>query len=104
MRSKRDKTKRKEELTLPLNSEVIVTSEHGLHARPASNIVQYLDNKSSLVTFTFNGQTINAKSILGILTLAAPQGSKILITVSGNDENEVISSLSSFFNNSFEGF
>lgn len=82
---------------MPLNCEVIVKNKQGLHARPATLIVQLLAESLSEVRFTHDKQTVNAKSILGLLTLAAPYGSRIQISISGEDEAKTKDQLLSFF-------
>lgn len=82
---------------MPLNCEVVVKNKQGLHARPASLIVQLLANSASEVRFTHDKQTVDAKSILGLLTLAAPHGSRIQISISGEDEAKTKDQLLSFF-------
>jgi len=78
-----------------------VKNKMGLHTRPATAIVKLLRHFRSHVTFTFNRKSINAKSILSILMLAARQGSVITITADGEDSAEVIRQLTSAFESEF---
>lgn len=74
----------------------------GLHTRPATAIVKLLQNCKSDVSFTYKKETINAKSILSILMLAAKKNSKIMITVEGHDAEETMDKLIAAFDNQFE--
>lgn len=73
----------------------------GLHTRPATTIVKLLQGCKSDVTFTYKKETINAKSILSILMLAAKKNSKIIIDVIGDDAKETMDKLVDGFNNHF---
>ncbi len=81
---------------------VTVKNDLGLHTRPATMIVRMLQNCKSEVHFTFKKETINAKSILGILMLAARKNSKITVTADGEDAEEVVEKLKSAFDHEFE--
>lgn len=73
----------------------------GLHTRPATMIVKMLQTCRSNVYFTYRHETINAKSILSILMLAATRNSKITITVDGEDADATMKNLISAFENHF---
>jgi phosphocarrier protein HPr len=85
-----------------LSRKVQVKNSMGLHTRPATSIVKLLQSCKSDVAFTYKRETINAKSILSILMLAARQNSKIVITVNGDDANETMDKLIAAFENKFE--
>jgi len=80
---------------------VQVKNRLGLHTRPATMIVKLLQNCKSDVSFTCRKETINAKSILSILMLAAKKNSRITITVEGDDADNTLESLVEAFDNSF---
>ncbi len=67
----------------------------GLHARAAARFVRAAARFRSKVMVTKDGTTTDGKSILGILFLAATTGTEIVITASGEDENEAVDALSS---------
>ncbi len=69
-----------------LQSKVKVKNPLGLHTRPATVIVQMLQNCKSQVSFTYRRETVNAHSILSILMLAVKKNGGITITVEGSDE------------------
>lgn len=86
---------------IKLVSKVQVKNTMGLHTRPATTIVKMLQNSKSDVFFTYKHETINAKSILSILMLAATKNSKITITVEGEDADHTMESLVTAFENHF---
>jgi phosphocarrier protein HPr len=57
----------------------------GLHARPAAQLVQAANRHRSEVHFSKDGTTVNAKSIMGVLTLAASRGSQLTVVCEGED-------------------
>jgi phosphocarrier protein len=73
----------------------------GLHTRPATVIVKLLQNTKSKVEFTYRRETINAKSILSILMLAAKKNSNITITCDGDDASNTMEMLVTAFDNQF---
>lgn len=81
--------------------KVQVKNDLGLHTRPATVIVKLLQNCKSDVTFTHKRETINAKSILSILMLAATRNSQITVTAEGDDADDVISKLTMAFDSRF---
>ncbi|HRD55045.1 MAG TPA: HPr family phosphocarrier protein [Parachlamydiaceae bacterium] len=86
---------------MKLTCDVKVKNSMGLHARPATTIVKLLQSSKSDVTFTYKKDTINAKSILSILMLAAKKNSTIKIDISGDDAEETMSKLVDGFNARF---
>jgi len=73
--------------------KVQVKNPMGLHTRPATAIVKLLQNTKCSVKFTYKKTTINAKSILSILILAAQKNSKITITAEGDDAVDTVEKL-----------
>lgn len=67
-----------------------IIDEAGIHARPASILVQAVSKFSADVNLEYKGKTVNLKSILGIMSLGIPSGAEIKVTASGEDENEAI--------------
>jgi len=65
----------------------------GLHARAAARFVHTASRFRSQVSASRNGRTMDGKSILGILLLAAPQGTEIELSVDGPDEAEAMAAL-----------
>jgi phosphocarrier protein len=81
---------------------VEVTNRAGIHARPASLIVAAIDKMKSHVFFEVDGNQINAKSILGVITLGAAYGTKIKIIADGEDEKEAVAAVIHLFETKFE--
>ena len=73
--------------------QVKVKNELGLHIRPAATIVKILQLSKSTIHFTCNNETINARSIMSILTLVAKKNTKITITVEGDDAKDTMKNL-----------
>lgn len=84
-----------------LTKKVRVINELGLHTRPATLIVKLLQECKSEVTFTYKKETINARSILNILMLAAQKNALITITVTGVDAEETMERLVESFESQF---
>ncbi len=84
-----------------LIQKVRVKNELGLHTRPATLIVKLLQDAKSEVFFTYKKETINAKSILSILILAAPKNAHITIEVKGEDAQTTMERLIDSFENGF---
>lgn len=76
--------------------EVIVLHEAGLHARPAAVFVQTAQKFSSKISVCANGKSVNAKSMLGLLSLGVVKGTNISIQADGEDEEAALSALTSF--------
>lgn len=81
--------------------KVKVKNKMGLHTRPATTIVKLLQKVRSKVEFSYKYETINARSILGILMLAAKKNSSITITCEGEDAEHVMKELICAFDNKF---
>lgn len=86
---------------MKLVKQVKVKNALGLHTRPATYIVKLLQDCKSQVSFTYKKDTINAKSIMSILILAAKKNSKITITVEGVDANDIANKLVHAFDTAF---
>ena len=76
-----------------IRREVTIVNRLGLHARAAARFVHTASRFRSQVTASRNGRTMDGKSILGILLLAAPQGTEIELAVDGPDEAEAMAAL-----------
>lgn len=68
--------------------QVIIINKLGLHARAAAKFVTLASSFSSEIDVSKDGQTVNGKSIMGIMMLAASKGTSLVITTRGNDEND----------------
>ena len=79
-----------------IEKELIVQNSQGLHARPAALFVQIASKYDSNVTVTKDQESVNGKSIMGILMLGAHQNCKIKITAEGEDAEPLIKELEEF--------
>lgn len=84
-----------------LETEVIVVNRAGIHTRPAASIVKTAARFKSEVFLIRDGFAINAKSIIGVMTLAAEQGAKLIIRLEGDDEQRASDELSNLFASGF---
>lgn len=71
----------------------IITNEEGIHARPATNLVQKANHFTSDISLTFDGITTNMKSIMGVLSLGVKKGSLITVSINGEDEVEAMTTI-----------
>jgi phosphocarrier protein len=76
-----------------IKKKVVIINKLGLHARAAVKFVNLANRFTSSVKIEKDGNKIDGKSILGILTLAAVQGSEIALIVSGKDEKPAMEAL-----------
>ena len=70
--------------------EVEIPNKLGLHARASAKLTQVAGQFKSNVWVSRNGRRVNAKSIMGVMMLAAPQGAKILVETDGPDEDQAL--------------
>ncbi len=80
---------------------VPIVNKLGLHARAAAKVVHTANKFSSEIYIGTNDEEVNAKSILGLLTLAATQGTSVQIRADGQDEDEAIKTMIELFENRF---
>ncbi len=85
-----------------IKKKVTVKNQAGIHARPASVIVQEMSRYKSDFHIHMYGYRINGKSILGLLTLAAEQGAELELELDGPDEQEAMEAMVNLFNNGFK--
>jgi phosphocarrier protein len=76
-----------------LNKEIEIINKLGLHARAAAKFVNLASGFESEINISRNGRTVNGKSIMGVMMLAAGCGSTIKLSVSGNDEQDAMQQL-----------
>jgi phosphocarrier protein len=84
-----------------LEKKITIRNKLGMHARAAVKFVNTANRFRSTVRIVKDGDEIDGKSILGILTLAAVQGTEIILKVSGKDEERALSALVKLINNNF---
>jgi phosphocarrier protein HPr len=76
-----------------ISLEVEITNKLGLHARASTKLTQTASKYVSEVWITRNGRRVNAKSIMGVMMLAAAQGSFVTLEAQGTDEQAAIDAL-----------
>jgi phosphocarrier protein HPr len=81
---------------------ITIKNRAGIHARPAALLVQTASKFKSKILLSKDSETINAKSIMGIITLGATYNTPIKITADGDDEVEAVGAIESLFINKFE--
>jgi len=85
-----------------LDKTVTIRNKLGLHARAAVKFVNLANRFSASVKIVKGGDEIDGKSILGILTLAATQGTSIRLVIAGKDEEAAMSALTELIANRFD--
>ncbi len=81
--------------------EIAVLNEVGLHARPATFFIQKANEFKSLITIAKDERKVNAKSLLGVLSLGITKGTTILLAAEGPDEAQAIDSLDALIASNF---
>ncbi|SHG87247.1 phosphocarrier protein HPr [Ornithinibacillus halophilus] len=70
-----------------------ITAETGVHARPATLLVNKAGQYQSEVEISYNGKKVNLKSIMGVMSLGIPKGAEITVITTGNDEEEALAGI-----------
>jgi phosphocarrier protein len=78
-----------------------IVNELGMHARAATKFVQTANRYESDIEVEKDGQTVNGKSIMGVLMLVASKGTSIKVRAYGEDARECVASLSDLVSNRF---
>jgi phosphocarrier protein len=84
-----------------IERELEIVNRLGLHARAAARLVQAASGYRSRVTLNRDGESVDAKSILGILLLAAPQGERLVVRCEGDDEELAMAAVQLLFEDFF---
>ena len=85
-----------------IERETEIVNRLGLHARAAAKLVHATGGFQSRVTIVKDGEEVDAKSILGLLLLAAAQGSQVTIRCEGQDEEEALRAITQLIANRFD--
>ncbi|AGQ23196.1 phosphocarrier protein HPr [Lactobacillus helveticus] len=70
-----------------------IVAETGIHARPATLLVQAASKFSSDVNLEYNGKSVNLKSIMGVMSLGVGQNADVTITAEGDDEKDALDAI-----------
>lgn len=84
-----------------LERELQITHPQGLHAQASARLVQVLTPFRSKVTLIAKGREVNAKSIMGVMLLAAGPGTTLRVRCTGEDEAETLAALVGLFESGF---
>jgi phosphocarrier protein HPr len=84
-----------------VTKEIVVINYLGIHARPASMIVKTATKFHSDIHIEKGGTKASAKSIMSVMMLAAAHNTKVIITASGEDEEEAVRAVHALFCNRF---
>ncbi len=82
--------------------EVIIKNRAGIHTRPAATLVKVASQFKSDFFIYKDGMEINGKSIIGVMTLAAEQGARLLLRFDGADETEACAAVVDLFERGFD--
>jgi phosphocarrier protein HPr len=85
-----------------IQKDVTIKNRAGIHARPAALIVQTANGFDSEIFMEKNGNKINAKSIMGIITLGAAYNTTLSVIADGNDEDDAVAAIVHLFETRFE--
>ncbi|MFP7170522.1 phosphocarrier protein HPr [Terribacillus sp. 7520-G] len=76
-----------------------ITSETGIHARPATLLVNKAGQFNSEIELSYKEKKVNLKSIMGVMSLGVPQGAQVVITADGNDEEAALEAIEEVLEN-----
>lgn len=85
-----------------LERELVVGNRLGLHARATAKLVQTLSGFKCNATLSAKGREVNAKSIMGVMLLAAGPGTPVLLRVDGEDEAQAAEAVAALFERRFD--
>lgn len=85
-----------------LEKEIVVSNQLGLHARASAKLVQLSNSFKSTVMLVGNQREVNAKSIMGVMMLAAGIGSRLTVRTDGPDEQEALDGVIELFERKFD--
>lgn len=84
-----------------VEKEILIVNKLGLHARAAAKLVSLASGFKSTIELIREGRTVNGKSIMGVMMLAASKGTRLKIKAEGSDENEALRQVEELFANKF---
>ena len=91
-----------EEIVRTITREFEILNQYGIHARPAALFVKTASRYDADVYVEKDGNTVSGKSIMGLMTLQASFGTKLVVTVEGEDAEEVLGELSALIESKFD--
>ena len=85
-----------------IRRELTISNRLGLHARATAKLVQLLSGFRCQATLAARGREVNAKSIMGVMLLAAGQGTQVVLRVDGEDEQAAADAVAALFERRFD--
>ena len=85
-----------------IRRELTITNRLGLHARATAKLVQLLSGFRSQATLEARGREVNAKSIMGVMLLAAGPGTTVVLRLEGEDEQAAVEAATALFERKFD--
>ena len=85
-----------------IRRELVISNRLGLHARATAKLVQLLSGYRCSATLSARGREVNAKSIMGVMLLAAGPGSTVVLRVDGDDEEAAADAAAALFERRFD--
>ena len=85
-----------------VEKKLTIKNKQGLHARPAALFVQFANKFDCEITVTKGKQSVNGKSIMGIMMLAAERGAKIVVKAEGVDADQAVNELEKLISGGFD--
>jgi phosphocarrier protein HPr len=85
-----------------LERELLIANKLGLHARATAKLVQLLSGYRANATLIAKGREVNAKSIMGVMLLAAGHGTRVVLRLDGEDEAEAMEAATALFERKFD--
>lgn len=84
-----------------ISKDFTISNELGLHARPSAQLTQIAGRYQSEVFIAKNGRRVNAKSIMGVMMLAAGPGSTVTVDAEGPDEQQAVDAIGALISSGF---
>ena len=85
-----------------LEKEIVVSNKLGLHARASAKLVQLVQQFKSTIWLISGGREVNAKSIMGVMMLAAGIGTSLTLRAEGPDETQALDAVTALFDRKFD--
>jgi len=85
-----------------IERELLIANKLGLHARATAKLVQVLSGYRSNATLVAKGREVNAKSIMGVMLLAAGHGTTVVLRLDGEDESAAMDAATALFERKFD--
>ena len=85
-----------------ISRDIVINNASGLHARPATFFIQKANSYSCSIWVEKDDRKVNAKSLLGVLSLGIAQGMTITLLADGSDEDEALAGLAELVNTGFQ--